>query len=291
MLKSRADPTRPFQKTISMNPTLVILCVENCLAAWYFAPSSIPKRLNINGQQQLDCSTPETLASACADLAERVRDEGLSAGHVHWLIDTSGRALWADSLPQQLEFPGSPIWQLLAWEWIAERLGLNDATPWMMPDWIESQLLPWLVIADDAAERRHMQEALAREHRSESERLVGERAELEIENKRLREQNAALQQVDVERLASFLPALFPRVFTVLGANDLAQLCGRIEPLPIPNPYPEPSEETLRVLQKDFRALPLKLQRQIVGFVSRLPQRQKLHARPEMRELLHELERE
>lgn len=69
------------------------------------------------------------------------------------------------------------------------------------------------------------------------------------ENESMRSQNAALQQVDTERLASFLPALFPRVFTVLGAADLALLCGRVEPLAIPNPYPEPSEEALRTLQK------------------------------------------
>lgn len=274
-----------------MNPTLVILCVENHLAAWFLAPSAIPRHLNIHGQQYLDVSTPEMLAGAYADLADRLRDEGLSADQIHWLIDKPGRLLWANSLLQQQVFVGSPTWQLLAWEWLAERFGINDATPWTMPDWLESQLLPWLVIADDAAERRHMQEALAREHQNESERLASERVQLEIDNKRLREQNAALQQVDVERLASFLPALFPRVFTVLGASDLAQLCGRVEPLPIPNPYPEPGEETLHMLQKDFRALPHKLQRQIVGFVARLPQRQKLKPRPEMRELVLELERE
>jgi len=62
------------------------------------------------------------------------------------------------------------------------------------------------------------------------------------------------------------------------------------PLAIPNPFPEPSEETLRTLQNDFRALPRHLQQQIVGFVARLPQRQKLQPRPEMRDLLYELER-
>ena len=80
------------------------------------------------------------------------------------------------------------------------------------------------------------------------------------------------------------------MFTVLGAADLALLCGRVDPLSIPNPYPEPSEETLRVLQRDFRALPRQAQREIVGLIERLPQRQKLQPRPEMRELLFELER-
>lgn len=272
-----------------MSPTLAILCVENRLSAWYLASTTPPRRLNILGQKELNVLASETLSSAYVDLSDRLRDEGLPVGQVHWLIDRQGRAQWRTNLPQPQEVLGSPTWQLLAWEWIADRFKLNDATPWTMPNWIESQLLPWLVIADDTDERHHMQEALARGHRTESERLAIERAELELENKHLREQNTALQQVDVERLASFLPALFRRAFTVLSGSDLAQLCGRIEPLLIPNPYPEPSEETLRVLQKDFRALPRQLQRQIVGFVARLPQRQKLQPRPEMRELLHELE--
>ena len=118
-----------------------------------------------------------------------------------------------------------------------------------------------------------------------------ERAEqAQEENERLRAMNAALQQVDAENLVRFLPALYPRIFTVLGAADLALLCGRVEPLAIENPYPEPSEETLRILQKDFRNLPAHLQQQIVDFVKRLPQRQKLNPRTEMREIVSELER-
>ena len=109
------------------------------------------------------------------------------------------------------------------------------------------------------------------------------------ENDHLRAQNAALQQVDAERLVSFLPALFPRVFTAIGPADLALLCGRTEPLALPNPYPEPTEETLRTLQKRFRALSQEWQRQIVRFVADLPQRQKLQPRPEMRELVRDLE--
>lgn len=142
---------------------------------------------------------------------------------------------------------------------------------------------------DDALERQQMKDALEREHQSESERLAAERSHLRRENQRLQAQNAALQQVDAEQLLRFLPALFSRVFTILGAVDLALLCGRVEPLSIPNPYPEPSEETLRTLQKHFRALPRELQARIVRFVAHLPQRQKLAPRPEMRELISELE--
>ncbi len=273
-----------------MNPSIVILFTENRLASWYIAPPAIPQRLKIHGQECLELSTQNMLAAAHDDLHERLQGEGWVIDRIYWLFDSPGRGMWVDAESHKA-FSGEPLWQLLAWEWVAERFGLQGTTPWDQPEgWLEDQLLPWLVTADDAAERRQMQETLAHEHLSKSEQLARERSQLEKDNQRLREQNAALRQVDMERLLRFLPALFPRVFTVLGASDLALLCGRvIDPPLVQNPYPEPSEETLRVLQKDFRSLPLPFQRQIVAFVARLPQRQQLNPRPEMRELVLELE--
>ncbi len=268
---------------------LVLVLLAGELAAWRLAPGSAPQSVRVQGQARLPVKGQD-IAYAFDDVADRLSGEGIGVGAVHWVADAEGRVMWASSLPKLKAFPDTP-WQLLAWEWLTGRFGMDSVKPWATPDLLESVLLPWIATADDASERRHMQEALASEHHTEAERLAGERARLQQENERLRSQNAALQQVDAERLVSFLPALFPRVFTVLGAADLALLCGRVEPLPIPNPYPEPSEETLRTLQMDFRALPREMQRQIVRFVSRLPQRQKLQARPDMRDLLRQLEQD
>lgn len=265
-----------------MKPTLVILYAQQRLAAWYLAAAQAPARLRIQGQDQLDAATAQTLVSAYADLAARLQDHCVQ--QIHWLLDPPSRAVWAQSLPMLETFPGTPDWQMLSWPIQAERLGWGQTAPWGLLELIESELLPQLAASSGAAEQ------LIIEHHSQSERLAAERAALQLENQRLSAQNAALRQVDAERLASYLPALFARVFTVLGAADLALLCGRLEPLNLPNPYPEPSAETLHTLQKNFRALPLALQRQIVGSVSLLPQRRQLQARPEMRDLIHELER-
>lgn len=281
----------PHAQTPPSNVNLLLVWVAEELAAWQFSATQLPRALPLQGQLRLKVHTAADLTAARADVAERLQGEGVQLSQVHYLADAQGRQQCCASLSQaDPEFPGKPAWQIVSWEWLTTRFGWRDATLQDFEVQFKNLLLPWLVSADDAAERQQMQEALAHEHHSESERLAAERVLLQQDNQRLREQNAALQQVDAERLVSFLPALFPRVFTVLGAVDLAHLCGRVEPLPIPNPFPEPSEETLRVLQKDFRALPHTLQRQIVGFVARLPQRQKLQPRPEMRELLHELER-
>ncbi len=287
MNQSKSRDTTPA-KTPAATCLVLVLWGEE-LAAWQIAPGSAPRAVRLHGQERVNANSEQAIVAAFADAAERLRGDGTRLGKVHWLADAAGRRLWVDSLPLVQTLPDSPIWQLLAWEWLVERFGLNDAAPWTISDLLTRELLPWLVTADTATERHQMQDALAREHHSESARLAAERDRLQHDNERLRTQNAALQQVDAERLVSFLPALFPRVFTVLGATDLALLCGRLEPLPIPNPYPEPSVETLHTLQRNFRALPHERQREIVRFVAHLPQRQKLEPRPELRDLLHELE--
>lgn len=265
---------------------LILVLHSNELSAWQASPEGKPKALPIKGEPRLFVRDARALESAYADIAERLRGNGVKVGYTHWLADADGRQLCAGCTAKA---GNASVWQLLAWEWLADRFDLGDALPWESAESFTSQVLPWLITVDDAAQRQHLQQVRESEHHSETDRLAAERTTLAQENDRLRTQNAALQQVDAERLVSFLPALFPCVFTVLGTADLALLCGRLEPLSIPNPYPEPSEEALRTLQRRFRTLPRELQGQIVRFVAHLPQRQKLQPRPEMRELVHELE--
>ncbi len=278
--KTSTTPATP------MASHLVLVLHANELAAWQASPGGKPKALPIKGEQRLSVRNAQTLESAHADIAERLRGNGAQLTCTHWLVDAGGRQWCADSAGK---VGNAAPWQLLAWEWLADRFGLGNAAPWEAAETFTDQILTWLTTADDSHQRQHLQHAREREHHNETERLAAERATLAQENDRLRGQNAALQQVDAERLASFLPALFPRVFTVLGPTDLALLCGQVTPLSIPNPYPEPSEEALRTLQRRFRALPHELQKQVVAFVASLPQRQKLQPHPEMRELVQSLE--
>ena len=259
---------------------IILLLHGGQLASWQATPGLPPKALPIKAEPLLRVRDASALASAWEDLAKLLHDDGVHTTHTLWIADAPGRQ-WCTE--QKLA-----TWQL-PWEWLAQRFGLDAASPWEVPDTLQTHILPWLATADDSAQRQQLQQRRENEHANETERLAAERAALEQENDHLRAQNAALQRVDAERLLSFLPALFPRVFTTIGPADLALLCGRTEPLALPNPYPEPTEETLRTLQKRFRALPQELQRQIVRFVADLPQRQKLQPRPEMRELVRDLE--
>ena len=269
-----------FNKEQNNHPGQIILLLHSDqLAGWQTMPGLPPKALPIKSETRLRVGDATALASAWEDLADRLRGDGMHTTPPLWIADAPGRQWCAE---QKLA-----AWQL-PWEWLAQRFGLDAVAPWDVPDTLHTHILPWLATADDSAQRQQLQQRRENEHANETERLAAERAALAQENDHLRAQNAALQQVDAERLVSFLPALFPRVFTVLGGADLALLCGRVESLAIPNPYPEPTEETLRTLQKRFRALPQELQRQIVRFMADLPHSQKLQPRPEMRDLVETL---
>lgn len=280
---AQPEPRPPAKPAVQH---LILVLHTNELSAWQAAPSGKPKSLLIKGETRLSVPSKEKLDSAQADITERLRGDGVIVDHTHWIADAAGRP-WCAACGTKAGHAAN--WQLLDWEWLADRFGLGAVSPWVAAESFTGQVLPWLISANDAEQRQHLQRARMGEHLSETGRLGAERAALEQENQVLRDQNAALLQVDLERLVSFLPALFPRVFTVLGPADVALLCGRVEPPLLPNPYPEPSEETLRTLQKRFRALPQELQQQIVRFVADLPQRQQMVPRPEMRERVHELE--
>lgn len=266
---------------------IVLIVNAERMTAWRLALGLSPKNIRIHGDIEFDVKSSADLASALRDVKENLQGSGIKVDRIYWLADKNARQQLTDRSHLSELLNEASDWQVLSLNWLAGRFGRNNAE--LSTDFIEQELLPWLITADDAAEREQMKQALQREHVSEAERLQAERVVMEQENRTLQEQNAALRQVDKERLATYLPALFSRVFTIIGANDLALICGSVEPLNIPNPYPEPSTEALRVLQKQFRNLPIASQREIVQLVQSLPHRQRLTVRPEMRELINELE--
>ncbi|GGB53051.1 hypothetical protein GCM10011502_27790 [Oceanisphaera marina] len=266
---------------------LVLVVNNGDISAWHLVAGKNPKNILIQGETSFSIKSAAEITSALLDIKDNIEGIGLSIDCYHWLADRHARRQLTD--PRYLPdlFGERFDWQLVSLDWLAVRFG-RKATD-LSSHFIEQELLPWLITADDAAERQQMKNTLEFEHASESERLLNERIVMEQENRRLQEQNAALRQVDKERLVTYLPALFSRVFTILGTTDLALLCGSVEPLSIPNPYPEPSTEALRVLQRQFRSLPQSAQLEIVQLVQDLPHRQRLTVRPEMRELIYELE--
>ena len=268
-------------------PTLILLLLGQSLAAWAALPGDIPRNLKIEGEYGwTPCRSAEQLVRGLIDLREQVGD----GYRLELLYATDDCPLLTSALPQLALAKCS--WQVQRWEALLARSECpQGGTAKPTCDWIAERVLPLLLVSDDAITREQLQEATQREHASLTEQLLAERSELQRVNDALKAQNTALRRVDAERLIVYLPALYPRVFTEIGGQDLALLTGRPEPYALPNPYPEPSPETLLTLQRDYRSLPRELQRQIVAFIGRLPQGQRFKPRPEMRELVLQLESE
>ncbi|EQB2605050.1 hypothetical protein ACTFBW_18890 [Aeromonas rivipollensis] len=269
---------------------LVLLLLQHHLAAWQAAPQEPGHDLPIEGEKNWLPThvRASSLPQSLADLDERI---GCQLPLL-LIYDAVSQPMLEAALSQLVSQLKGRNWQVVSYDKLCERFAISQPEAALPPrDWIAEQLLPMLLAADDVNERERLQKATRHQHESLSEQMQQERQSLERENERLRRQIAALRTVDAERLITFLPALFPRVFSVLNGRDLALLTGRIEPYALPNPYPEPSEESLFVLQRKFRALPHEQQAHIVEFMAGLPQRQLLRPRAEMRVLVHELENE
>lgn len=271
------------------NALNLIVCIkDNKLQALLQQGYSKAQVVPIYGDAEYEISNAKSITAALDDLDKRIKSNNQQLSFLYWLVDKPSSPVWqlASNTNDYQQFITNTAWQYLSWEWLSTRFnsknGITDKA-------LIEQVIPWLVSVDDAVEQEQMQKALEQEHESESERLAAERATLRVQNEQLKAENAALRQVDKELLVTFLPALFARVFTILGAADLALLCGSVQPLNIPSPFPEPSTEALRVLQKKFRSLPQAAQFEVVQLVQHLPHRQRLNVRPEMRELVSELE--
>ncbi|MCD8558142.1 MAG: hypothetical protein LRY75_04790 [Shewanella xiamenensis] len=266
--------------------SVIIFWVQDHLAAWALSANQVPVELPIEGEKQwLACTKGERLCQALADIDSRlVGDYPLQL-----IYDAKSQPNLEAALPKLLVQLSKRGWQVLSFEHLAKRCALTVNADLPKKSLVAELLLPMLLAADNATERQRLQEATHREHEALTQQLQCDREQIMKENERLVAQNGILRHVDTEQLMSYLPALFPRVFTVIDGNELALLAGRIEPFKIANPYPEPSPETLYQLQRQFKKLPIDNQRQIVGFVSELPQRQQLTPRPEMRSVIEQLE--
>ncbi|MEL4285398.1 hypothetical protein AAEI02_11450 [Shewanella xiamenensis] len=266
--------------------SVVIVLVQDHLAAWALSANQVPVELPIEDEKQwIACTKREKLSEALAEI------DLLLWEHypLHLIYDAKSQSILEAALPKLLVQLSKRGWQILSYEQLAKRCAFTINAELPKRGLVAESLLPMLLAADNTTERQQQQAATHRKHEALTQQPQLKREQIIRENERLVAQNAILRRVDTEQLMSYLPALFPRVFTVIDGNELALLAGRIEPFKIANPYPEPSPETLYQLQRQFNKLPIDNQRQIVGFVSELPQRQQLTPRPEMRSQIEQLE--
>lgn len=222
--------------------------------------------LRIEGREEpIRCTDESALKNAVLEL--QMTDED-------WLIvvaDRGGRALWRELLRAEPPLERLPAdWELRRAEAIFHK-----------PERGEGKGNDAVVLAERlAAEHLGPPPNASRTERSATNACEGVRREAEPD---------ALRESDLERLATYLPALYEHFFGIVPPTDLALLCGKVTPPQVPNPWPEPAPETLRKLQANFRALPKGVQRQIVNVAKSLPQAPRLKPRVEMLKDLETLE--
>lgn len=295
--------------------TIILQLHSLYLTCWVMGEKQPPKQQRVQGDLRIRINgvnwaqRQHFLQDACKDLAERLKDASdASVQRVCWLVDDESRPLLLEHLcksgPLLPGYEGMG-WQVFDWQWLSAYLGLHEQDICAPHQPYDSQnapdktamsehVLPWLryvYFSKLTPGQLSNAQAAADVHKQDEtlQQLGGQIMALKSENNQLRSQLQHIQKVDAERLMTYLPAIFQKPFTVLGATDLALLTGHITPLPIPNPYPEPSSETLHRLQHNFRSLPRAQQMEIIALVRDLPQRQKLQPQPQMRELVEQLE--
>jgi len=126
------------------------------------------------------------------------------------------------------------------------------------------------------------------ESKSGLEELAKLRAEnqgLRMENRHLRTQLIQRDGIDIEKLVTFLPAIFRNFWGTVRPDELAMLAGTLNIPQIPSPCPEPSAETIGRMKRYLFSLPPEERARIIEFAQMLPY--KLQVRSEFQGLWKE----
>lgn len=245
-----------------------------------------------------------SIESVLGVLSEQINDASqLNAVRVTFLYDEASAELLLPQLGVILSKLQCRLWQTMQWETLPTLRSAKDKTATLREAhsdedllWLEKDFLPaWVSYCSlgknaDYIDKDGEAEQSGRGHGerktdSDLDALRCRCATLEKQNDELQLRLRTALPIDGERLLSFLPALYPQVFTIIGGADLALLAGRVEPFTIPSPFQEYSSEVLHQKQREFRALPRVEQAQIVRLVA--PYAARLKLRREMQSYLDE----
>lgn len=260
-------------------------------------PTDAWQHLKLGGQEWLPLQT-HNLGRLLEALHTRTNlSQRLSDYTLHLIADVSAQPWLAQNhLGAELAKYHCRHWQVLMWQPLSQRARWQaGASPDALPEgpWLQEHLLPMLqtIFASrsklpNAAPPAPDSATPSTPQNDTLENLKAERQRLRAELTALQEQMAATQCMDANALVTQLAALYRNPFGVISPHDLALLAGNASRVPqIPSPYPEPSPDTLRALQKRVRNLPPEQARDLRQFCLQLPH--PLEPRPEMRAWLEQ----
>lgn len=275
-------------------PTIVLL-LHRKQAAWFLhAPDHGWKLRQIKGEPVFDLSSAADLTAVLREIDDKVGEANHLAPFAVQVFSDGESAPLLEQLSPTLAKLQVSNWQVLRLEPLLAQAERHRPIPChtlrdILPDsgkaraWRDEVLLP--LIAERLWGEPAWPPAPVTPPNPDDGALQRRVRELEQRCAWLEAQRGSGPLPEGEALLSFLPALYPHVFSTLSGADLALLIGRVEPFEIPSPYAEPSTEVVRKKQREFLALPPEVQRALVQLVrSVAPQ---LKPRPE---IAHHIER-
>ncbi len=147
MHPSFADPMLP--RSSHPNSHLLIVILDQSIAAWYIPSSQDPRRLPIEGQNRLQVASPRSLENALADLQSRLQSDEISDWMLHLVVDANGRTQISNAFHVMAYYFQQP-WQLHDWVWLKIRINFPTGTElWLDENLIGARLLPWLTAQSD----------------------------------------------------------------------------------------------------------------------------------------------
>ena len=266
---------------------LVLLLLNHKIACMTKLGREAWVRTPIQGEQWLPIESG--LSAVLRDIESRINRSNRLADFDLYLLYAQDSLCHLSDLPTELAQQECQRWQVLQWEPLRDRTNLLATQPFYETtpgdDWLMQYLLPILestfCYQDEAlsAER----ERSKHQHEETLATLRAERLRLQNELIAMHKQLTSLQQLPLEQLIAYLPALYRNVFGAIGPHDLALLAGKLQPPDISSPWPEPSSDTLKVLQARLRRLPTLEAEHLRRFCRQLSH--KLEVRAEMRDWL------
>ena len=148
----------------SICPTLILLLLDQHLAAWYALPGDVPCEQPIEGDKGwFPCHTDRILVQGLDDLRSRLSDRFGVNHRLELLYDEVSRTMLTAALPKLTQWLKDQAWQIQRWESLASRCvpkHIEKQRP--SHEWIAQQIWP-LLLTDSDGTHQDVQEAMQHE--------------------------------------------------------------------------------------------------------------------------------
>lgn len=245
----------------------------------------------LKGEESLKHDHDEgSIEEALKECNQRLNVEGkLKEVMVH-IIYSQKNYLWLDKVLLQLKKLENQQLQILSWNTLLAYAQKSFAEKIDFPlqhETIAQYILPLTCLENSWHERQKIIDALNLQQQMQQQQfdaqkqenqldLATELAQLQQEKQKLfaeikakEQQLANIVKPSLENLLSFLPSIFKNFWNVVRPDELANIAGLLSVPHIPSPYHNPTVSAVQAKKRQFLALGIAEQQQIIGFCQQL----------------------